>query len=62
IVGPPGPPGPPGSAASASGVTVLQTYQTMLSISRSLHEGTLAYVMEHGDLYIRVRDGWRQVY
>ncbi|XP_067844119.1 collagen alpha-1(XVIII) chain-like isoform X2 [Heptranchias perlo] len=62
IVGPPGPPGPPGSPASSSGVTVLQTYQTMLSVSRSLHEGTLAYVMERGDLYIRVRDGWRQVY
>ncbi|XP_055494383.1 collagen type XVIII alpha 1 chain a isoform X2 [Leucoraja erinacea] len=62
FVGPPGPPGPPGPATSASGVTVLQTYQMMLSISRNLHEGTLAYIMERGELYVRVREGWRQVY
>lgn len=43
-------------------VTVLQTYQMMLSISRNLHEGTLAYIMERGELYVRVREGWRQVY
>ncbi|XP_030065944.1 collagen alpha-1(XVIII) chain [Microcaecilia unicolor] len=61
IPGPPGPPGPPGTPGSSSGVTVLQSFQTMLSLSRRLQEGSLILVLERTELYVRVRDGFRKI-
>ncbi|KAJ8349566.1 hypothetical protein SKAU_G00246960 [Synaphobranchus kaupii] len=61
IPGPPGPPGPQGNPGHSSGVTVLRSYDTMLSTARRQHEGTLIFIEDRADLYIRVRDGVRQV-
>lgn len=58
IPGPPGPPGPPGLS---SGVTVLNSYETMINTARRQPEGSLIYILDKADLYLRVRDGLRQV-
>ncbi|KAK1165527.1 hypothetical protein AOXY_G14088 [Acipenser oxyrinchus oxyrinchus] len=61
IPGPPGPQGPPGPPGHSSGVTILRTYQTMVTTARGLPEGTMIFVLDKADIYIRVRDGFRQV-
>ncbi|XP_034077359.1 collagen type XVIII alpha 1 chain a isoform X1 [Gymnodraco acuticeps] len=61
IPGPPGPPGQPGSSALSSGVTVLRSYETMVATARRQSEGSLIYILDKADLYLRVRDGLRQV-
>ncbi|CAB1426641.1 unnamed protein product [Pleuronectes platessa] len=61
IPGPPGPPGPPGSSGSSSGITVLRSYDTMIASARRQEEGSLIYILDRSDLYLRVRDGLRQV-
>jgi len=42
-------------------VTVLRSYDIMTATARRQPEGALVYVIEQMDLYIRVRDGLRQV-
>uniref|UniRef100_A0A4W4H4M6 FZ domain-containing protein n=1 Tax=Electrophorus electricus TaxID=8005 RepID=A0A4W4H4M6_ELEEL len=61
IPGPPGPPGPPGLPAQNSGVVILRTRDIILTASSRQPEGSLIYVVENSELYIRVRDGLRQV-
>ncbi|XP_056144842.1 collagen type XVIII alpha 1 chain a [Lampris incognitus] len=61
IPGPPGPPGPPGATGHSSGVTVLRSYDTMIATARRQAEGSLIYIMDKADLYLRVRGGVRQV-
>lgn len=64
IPGPPGPPGPPGTpgvSGASSGVTVLQTYQTMLSLAHRMPEGGIVLVLERSELFVRVRDGFRKI-
>uniref|UniRef100_A0A8C5H8D6 Collagenase NC10/endostatin domain-containing protein n=1 Tax=Gouania willdenowi TaxID=441366 RepID=A0A8C5H8D6_GOUWI len=60
VPGPPGPPGPPGLPGLTSGVTVLRSYDTMMATARRQAEGSLVYVLDRADLYLRVRDGLRQ--
>ncbi|XP_078537595.1 collagen alpha-1(XVIII) chain isoform X2 [Lissotriton helveticus] len=59
--GPPGPPGIPGVSGASSGVTVLQTYQTMLSLAHRMPEGGIVLVLERSELFVRVRDGFRKI-
>uniref|UniRef100_A0A8C3A675 Collagen alpha-1(XVIII) chain n=1 Tax=Cyclopterus lumpus TaxID=8103 RepID=A0A8C3A675_CYCLU len=71
--GPPGLPGPPGPQGSPSlpgpnalyicfpQVTVLRSYDTMVATARRQTEGSLIYIVDKADLYLRVRDGLRQV-
>ncbi|XP_069472174.1 collagen alpha-1(XVIII) chain isoform X2 [Ambystoma mexicanum] len=59
--GPPGPPGIPGVSGASSGVTVLQTYQTMLSLAHRLPEGAIVLVLEQSELFVRVRNGFRKI-
>ncbi|XP_061579888.1 collagen type XVIII alpha 1 chain a isoform X2 [Cololabis saira] len=61
IPGPPGPPGAPGSPGHSSGVTVLRSYDTMIATARRQEEGSLIYILDRADLFLRVRDGLRQV-
>ncbi|XP_015225029.1 PREDICTED: collagen alpha-1(XVIII) chain-like, partial [Cyprinodon variegatus] len=61
IPGPPGPPGPPGSPGVSSGVMVLRSYDIMIATARQQPEGSLIYILDKADLYLRVRDGIRQV-
>uniref|UniRef100_A0AAV2KF70 Collagen type XV/XVIII trimerization domain-containing protein n=1 Tax=Knipowitschia caucasica TaxID=637954 RepID=A0AAV2KF70_KNICA len=42
-------------------VTVLRSYDTMRATARGHPEGSLVYVLDQTDLYLRVRDGVRQV-
>lgn len=42
-------------------VTVLRSYDTMIATARRQSEGTLIYIVDKTDLYIRVRDGFKQV-
>lgn len=42
-------------------MTVLRTYDTMRATARGQPEGSLVYVIDQTDLYLRVRDGVRQV-
>lgn len=42
-------------------VTVLRSYDTMLATARRQTEGSLIYIIDKADLYLRVRDGLRQV-
>uniref|UniRef100_A0A8C6UC14 Collagenase NC10/endostatin domain-containing protein n=1 Tax=Neogobius melanostomus TaxID=47308 RepID=A0A8C6UC14_9GOBI len=44
-----------------SQVTVLRSYDTMRATARGQPEGSLVYVLDQTDLYLRVRDGVRQV-
>uniref|UniRef100_A0A673VZ82 Collagenase NC10/endostatin domain-containing protein n=1 Tax=Salmo trutta TaxID=8032 RepID=A0A673VZ82_SALTR len=57
IPGPPGPPGPPGTDGHSSGVSL--SYDTMTATARRQAEGTLVYLVDQTDFYIRVRDGFR---
>uniref|UniRef100_A0A4W5N2M0 Uncharacterized protein n=1 Tax=Hucho hucho TaxID=62062 RepID=A0A4W5N2M0_9TELE len=61
IPGPPGPPGPPGTDGHSSGVMVLRSYDTMTATARRQAEGTLVYLVDQTDFYIRVRDGFRKI-
>lgn len=45
-----------------SQVTTFRTYDTMAAGARRHAEGSLVYVLDQTDLYLRVRDGVRQVY
>ena len=42
-------------------VTVLRSYDTMIATARRQSEGTLIYIVDKTDLYIRVRNGFKQV-
>lgn len=42
-------------------VTVLRSYDTMIATARRQAEGSLIYILDKADLYLRVRDGIRQV-
>uniref|UniRef100_A0A8C9XA11 Collagen type XVIII alpha 1 chain a n=1 Tax=Sander lucioperca TaxID=283035 RepID=A0A8C9XA11_SANLU len=42
-------------------VTVLRSYETMVATARRQGEGSLIYIIDKADLYLRVRDGLRQV-
>lgn len=42
-------------------VTVLRSYDTMIATGRRQAEGSLIYIIDKADLYLRVRDGLRQV-
>lgn len=42
-------------------MTVLRSYNTMLATARRQQEGTLIFIEDRADLYIRVREGIRQV-
>lgn len=42
-------------------VTVLRSYETMVATARRQSEGSLIYILDKADLYLRVRDGLRQV-
>lgn len=42
-------------------MTVLRSYDTMIATARRQSEGTLIYIVDKTDLYIRVRDGFKQV-
>ncbi|XP_058475540.1 collagen type XVIII alpha 1 chain a isoform X2 [Solea solea] len=61
IPGPPGPAGPPGTPGHSSSVIVLRSYDTMIASARRQSEGSLIYIIDKADLYLRVRDGLRQV-
>uniref|UniRef100_A0A4W6DM82 Collagenase NC10/endostatin domain-containing protein n=1 Tax=Lates calcarifer TaxID=8187 RepID=A0A4W6DM82_LATCA len=61
IPGPPGPPGVPGLPGHSSGVrnlsNMLRSYDTMTATARRQPEGSLVYIIDQTDLYLRVRDG-----
>uniref|UniRef100_A0A8D3CMZ1 Collagen alpha-1(XVIII) chain n=1 Tax=Scophthalmus maximus TaxID=52904 RepID=A0A8D3CMZ1_SCOMX len=42
-------------------ITVLRSYETMMASARRQAEGSLIYIIDKSDLYLRVRDGLRQV-
>lgn len=42
-------------------VTVLRSYDTMIATARRQAEGSLIYVIDRADLYLRVGNGLRQV-
>lgn len=42
-------------------VTVLRSYDTMIATARRQPEGSLIYIIDKADLYLRVRNGLRQV-
>lgn len=42
-------------------VTVLRSYDIMIATARRQPEGSLIYVVDKADLYLRVRYGLRQV-
>lgn len=44
-----------------SQVTVLRSYDTMIATARRQAEGSLIYIIDKADLYLRVRNGLRQV-
>uniref|UniRef100_A0A672SUR2 Collagen alpha-1(XVIII) chain-like n=1 Tax=Sinocyclocheilus grahami TaxID=75366 RepID=A0A672SUR2_SINGR len=60
IPGPQGPPGPPGPAGTPS-VRTYKNSQTLIRETSQAAEGTLAYVLDKSELYIRVRGGWKKV-
>lgn len=41
---------------------MLRSYDTMVVTARRHPEGSLVYIIEQTDLYLRVRDGVRQVH
>lgn len=43
-------------------VSLFRTYDTMAATARRHPEGSLVYVIDQTDLYLRVREGVRQVY
>lgn len=47
--------------AASPQVTVLRSYDTMVATARRQAEGSLIYVMDRADLYLRVGNGLRQV-
>jgi len=49
------------SASLFPQVTVLRSYDTMIATARRQEEGSLVYILDRADLYLRVRDGLRQV-
>ncbi|XP_067888322.1 collagen alpha-1(XV) chain-like isoform X2 [Heterodontus francisci] len=61
LPGPPGPSGPPGQGGSGSPVTVFNNMELMHKSTYSVSEGSLGYVTDSGDLYIRVYNGWRKL-
>ncbi|XP_069776729.1 collagen alpha-1(XV) chain-like isoform X2 [Narcine bancroftii] len=61
LPGPPGPAGPPGQGGSANLVTVYRNMELMHKATFSMSEGSLGYVADRSDLYIRVYNGWRKL-
>uniref|UniRef100_A0A8C4RSI8 Uncharacterized protein n=1 Tax=Erpetoichthys calabaricus TaxID=27687 RepID=A0A8C4RSI8_ERPCA len=58
--GPPGQPGPPG-IGTANAVITYRNLEGLLRDSYRTAEGTLIYITDKSELYIRVRQGWRKV-
>lgn len=50
-----------GSSRVFRQVTVLRSYDTMIATARRQSEGSLIYIIDKADLYLRVRNGLRQV-
>lgn len=42
-------------------VTFLRSYDIMMATARRQTEGALIYILDRNDLYLRVRDGVKQV-
>ncbi|XP_072886104.1 collagen alpha-1(XV) chain-like isoform X2 [Hemitrygon akajei] len=61
LPGPPGPAGPPGQGGNGGLVTVYRNMELMHKATFSVPEGSLGYVADRGDLYIRVYKGWRKL-
>ncbi|XP_078254467.1 collagen alpha-1(XV) chain-like isoform X3 [Rhinoraja longicauda] len=61
LPGPPGPAGPPGRGGSGSVVAVYRNMDLMHKATYSVSEGTLGYVADGSNLYIRVYNGWRKL-
>ncbi|XP_035474749.2 collagen alpha-1(XVIII) chain isoform X2 [Scophthalmus maximus] len=62
IAGPPGPPGPPGpSGDSASPMKMFASRDRMMQQTVKDAEGTLAYVMATGSLFLKVPLGWKEI-
>ncbi|XP_032875067.1 collagen alpha-1(XVIII) chain-like isoform X1 [Amblyraja radiata] len=61
LPGPPGPAGPPGRGDSGSLVALYRNMDFMHKATFSVSEGTLGYVADRSDLYIRVYNGWRKL-
>ncbi|XP_075442259.1 collagen alpha-1(XV) chain isoform X2 [Ascaphus truei] len=61
IPGPPGPPGQPGIPGSRSLATATNNVDDMLQKTHLVPEGTLIYLSESSEVYVRVRGGWRKV-
>ncbi|XP_056376720.1 collagen alpha-1(XV) chain isoform X2 [Hyla sarda] len=61
IPGPPGPPGQPGIPASRNLATATKNIDEMLQRTHLVPEGTLIYLTESSEVYVRVRAGWRKV-
>ncbi|XP_062922988.1 collagen alpha-1(XV) chain-like isoform X2 [Mobula hypostoma] len=61
LPGPPGPAGPPGQGGNGGVVTVYRNMELMHKATFSVPEGTLGYVADRNDLYIRVYKGWRKL-
>uniref|UniRef100_A0A663EYY2 Collagen type XV alpha 1 chain n=1 Tax=Aquila chrysaetos chrysaetos TaxID=223781 RepID=A0A663EYY2_AQUCH len=59
--GPPGPPGEPGPPATRNLVTTFQNIEGMLEKVHFVVEGTLIYLSETSEVFIRVRNGWRKL-
>uniref|UniRef100_A0A8C6ZGZ4 Collagen alpha-1(XV) chain n=1 Tax=Nothoprocta perdicaria TaxID=30464 RepID=A0A8C6ZGZ4_NOTPE len=61
IPGPPGPPGEPGLPATRNLVTTFRNVEGMLEKVHFVAEGTLIYLSETSEVFIRVRNGWRKL-
>ncbi|XP_073534542.1 collagen alpha-1(XV) chain isoform X1 [Phyllobates terribilis] len=61
IPGPPGPPGQPGVPGSRNLATATKNIDEMLQRTHLVPEGTLIYLTETSEVYVRVRAGWRKV-
>ncbi|XP_058492212.1 collagen alpha-1(XV) chain-like isoform X2 [Solea solea] len=59
--GPPGPPGPPGSSGDSASLKTFPTRDGMMQHTVRDAEGTLAYVMETGSLFLKVSQGWKEI-
>ncbi|XP_075682981.1 collagen alpha-1(XV) chain isoform X2 [Rhinoderma darwinii] len=61
IPGPPGPPGQPGIPGSRNLATATKNIDEMLQRTHLVPEGTLIYLTESSEVFVRVRGGWRKL-
>ncbi|XP_007499081.2 collagen alpha-1(XV) chain [Monodelphis domestica] len=61
LPGPPGPPGQPGLPGSRNLVTTFGNIESMMQNAHLVIEGTLIYLSESTEFFIRVRDGWKKL-